>query len=140
MTQFSTSIDIEASPERVWSVIIDVERWPHWTPTVTSLVLLDRAPFAVGSRARIRQPKLPTALWEVTQLDEHAREFTWVNRKPGICATARHVVEARGNGSRATLSMEFSQILGPLIARLTRSLTTQYMAIEAAGLKARSEG
>jgi hypothetical protein len=35
-----------------------------------------------------------------------------------------------------TLSIEFS---GPLVARLTRGLNERYLALEANGLKARSE-
>ena len=117
----------------------DIERWPEWTSTVTSIVRLDRGPLAVGSRARIRQPKLPPALWKVTELDERGRSFTWVNRGPGIRVAARHWVEPSGSGSRATLSIEFSKLLGPLIARLTRGLNERYLAIEAKGLKERSE-
>jgi uncharacterized protein YndB with AHSA1/START domain len=31
MRTFSTQIDINASPERVWAVMSDVERWHVWT-------------------------------------------------------------------------------------------------------------
>ncbi len=50
-------IDIEASREQVWTVMTDVERWPEWTASVTSVALLDAAPFDVGSHARLRQPR-----------------------------------------------------------------------------------
>jgi len=43
------------------------------------------------------------------------------------------------NRSRATLSLEFSGPLGPLVARLTRGLNTRYLALEAQGLKKRAE-
>ena len=43
-----------------------------------------------------------------------------------------------GNGSRATLSIRFSGLLGPLFARLTRKLNERYLALEASGLKERS--
>ncbi len=135
MTHFSISIEIPASPDRVWAVMRDVERWPEWTSTVTSVRRADPGPLGVGSRARIRQPKLLPATWEVTELDEGARCFTWVTRSPGVQVTARHLVEASGAGSRATLSIQFSGLLGAVVGRLTRSLNERYLAIEAKGLK-----
>ncbi len=95
---FQIEIEIHAPPDRVWALMRDVERWPQWTPTVTSVRLLKRAPLAVGSRAVIRQPKLPPARWQVTELDEPGRSFTWVNSAPGIKVTGKHWVEAAGDG------------------------------------------
>jgi hypothetical protein len=54
MTYFSLSVEIRASSERVWEVLSDLEGWPAWTPTVTSVQRVDRGPLAVGSRVRIR--------------------------------------------------------------------------------------
>jgi len=51
----------------------------------------------LGAKARIRQPRLPTVVWEVTK-GEPGRSWTWLS-----------------------------------------SLTRRYLAIEAAGLKQRSE-
>ena len=137
-SRFSSSIDIAAPPDRVWSVMRDVERWSEWTPSVTSIELLDGA-LTVGSRARVRQPRLPAALWEVTDIQE-GREFTWVSRAPGILVLARHGVAPVAGGAHATLSIEYSGALGPLLARLTRTINDRYLALEAEGLKARSEG
>ncbi len=137
MTDFSITVDIAAPPDRVWAVMADVERWPEWTPTVTRIERLDRGPLAAGSRARIRQPKLPTAIWEVTELRE-GRSFIWVTRSPGVLVTARHGVEPVGQGTRATLSVGFSGPLGWLVARLTGGLNNRYLALEAQGLRTRS--
>jgi hypothetical protein len=117
----------------------DVERWPEWTPTVTSIRLLDRGALTVGSRAIIRQPKLPPAKWRVTELDEPHRSFTWVSWGPGVRVIARHWVEACGEGSRATLSLRFSGVLAGLFACVTRGLNDRYLAMEAKNLKKRSE-
>jgi uncharacterized membrane protein len=140
MLDFRIVVEIDAPPDRVWAVMRDVERWPEWTPTVTSVRRLDGGPLAVGSRVVIRQPKLPPARWRVTELDEAGRNFTWTTRGPGMRLEARHWVEDHGQRSRATLSIQFSGVLGPLFARLTRDLNERYLALEAEGLKERSEG
>ena len=62
MREFTTSIDIDAPPERVWQVMTDTDRWNEWTASVDSVKRLGDAPFAVGSKVLIRQPKLPPAL------------------------------------------------------------------------------
>ena len=137
-SRFSTSIDVDAPAERVFSVMSDTDRWHEWTPTVTSIKRLDKGPFVVGSRAVIRQPKFPPALWKVTSIDL-GQGFTWVSTAPGIRVIARHWVEPVGARTRATLSLRFEGWLGPLFGRLTRSINNRYLALEAKGLKARSE-
>jgi carbon monoxide dehydrogenase subunit G len=138
MMASSITVDIRATPQRVWAVLSDIEGWPEWTPSVSSIDRLDSGPLAVGSRARIRQPRLPPAEWRITSLDK-GRGFTWVTRGPGVLVTAHHFVEARRNGSRATFSIQFEGLLGPLVGWLTRRLNDRYLGLEAAGLKRRSE-
>lgn len=137
MRNFSITVDIAAPPDRVWAVLTDVQRWPEWTPTVTRIERLDQGPLAVGSRARIRQPKLPPAVWQVSEILE-GRSFTWVTQSPGVSVIARHTVEPAVNGARATLSIGFAGLLGPLVARWTRRLNERYLALEAQGLRERS--
>lgn len=138
MKRFETAIDIAAPAERVWEIMQEVERWREWTPSIAGIKRLDRGPFGVGSRALVRQPRLPPALWKVTVL-EPGRGFNWVSTAPGVRVTGKHWVEPITGGSRATLSLEMEGVFSGLLARLTGAITEQYIRLEAKGLKARSE-
>jgi uncharacterized membrane protein len=137
-SEFSETIEIAASPARVWEVMRDVSRWPEWTASITSVTPEGDEPLDVGSRVGIRQPGLPPATWEVTEL-EAGKGFTWVSRTPGVEATARHLIEPAQEGSRVRLSVLYGGVLGPLVASLFRGKTEQYILLEAYGLKRRSE-
>ena len=134
MTEFRIVVDIDAPPDRVWGVMRNIERWPDWTPTVTSVRRLNEKSFV------IKQPKLLPAKWTLVEMDEPGRNFTWITRGPGMILHARHRVDAVGGRSRVTLSIEFSGMLGPLFARMTAKLNDRYPALEANGLKQRCEG
>jgi uncharacterized membrane protein len=131
------SIAIDAPIDVVWSVFTDVERWPTWTSSVTSVELLD-GPMRLGAKARIRQPRLPTVVWEVTKW-EPGRSWTWAVTSPGAHTEASHVLSTVGDRTLAEQTITSSGPLGRLVAVLLRSLTRRYLAIEAAGLKQRSE-
>jgi hypothetical protein len=134
-----TTIDIAAPPQRVWAVLSDVERWPDWTKTVRWVRRLDDGPLRTGSTAKISQPKIPTVDYVVTEL-EPGTSFTWVSGGRAALTTARHVLEPLpGGGTRVTLSVEQAGWLGSLVSRLYRGTTDRYLALEAAGLKARAE-
>jgi uncharacterized membrane protein len=137
---FRIAVDINAPSDRVWAVMRDVESWPEWTPTVKKIRRLDKGSLAVGSRVIIWQPKLLPAKWKVTELDDSRKSFTWETRGPGMRLKAQHWVEVAGSTTRATLSIQFLGPLGPLFAWLTRKLNDRYLAIEARGLRQRSEG
>ncbi|OBH03635.1 polyketide cyclase [Mycobacterium sp. E2699] len=133
------SIDIDAAPQVVWDVFSDVERWPEWTPSVTSLTGQDGPTLAVGRRFAIKQPGMQKLVWQVTEIQPGA-SWTWAYRAPGVLVTARHHVTALPGG-RACVRQELDQrgVLGALVGRLTVKRTKRYLKLEAEGLKARSE-
>lgn len=132
------SIDIAAPVERVWAVMSDVERWHEWTASVTSVTRLDDGPFGVGSRARVLQPKLSPATFEVTEFNPN-RNFVWKTSSGGVRAVANHRVEAIPGGTRATLSLDFSGVPLLFLGWWVRRISDRYTAMEAEGLKRRSE-
>ncbi len=131
-------VTIAAPPERVWEVLVDVERWPERIPTVDEAERLDSGPLAAGSRTRLRQPRLPEGVWTVTELVDGS-SFTWESSSPGVRITAGHVVEPHPDGSRLSLDLSLS---GPLAWPgwlMTRSLTRRYVETEAASITRAAE-
>jgi uncharacterized membrane protein len=133
----STSTEIDAPIDVVWQVFSDVERWPTWTASIRSVELLDGA-LRVGARAKIRQPRLPTVVWTVTEL-EPGRSWTWEASGPGAHTVATHLLRQVGDSTVAEMSIANAGPVGRLMGRMWRSLTARYLAMESAGLKRRSE-
>lgn len=139
MTDQSIEVEVDAPAETVWAVLSDATGWPEWTPTVTSVELVGGGPLQMGSRARIKQPRIPMTEWTVTELAP-GRGFTWESRGPGVLAVARHTVDPIDDGrTRVRLSVSQSGLIGGPVGLLYRRLTDRYLAMEAAGLKARAE-
>lgn len=78
------SVEIDAPPQLVWDVFSEVERWPEWTASVTSLIGRDGPTLAVGRRFAIKQPGMAKLVWKVTEIDP-GTSWTWVQRSPA-CA------------------------------------------------------
>lgn len=132
-------ITIAAPIARVWDVYRDVERWPEWTASVTSVELLDGPGLAVGARARIKQPRFPAVVWTVTDIAP-GRSWTWQARAPGATTTATHVLQrVDDTTTRVEQTIHQTGILGAIVARLSARLTRRYLAMEAAGLRRRAE-
>jgi len=138
MRNFEIKVDIAAPADRVWNVMIDVERWHEWTRSITSIKKLQPGPLAVGGRAHVRQPKLLPATWTVTQLVQ-GRNFIWETRSPGLRVIGDHVVEPRDGGSHVTLSVRFEGLIGGLVGSILKKQNDQYLRLEAEGLKRRTE-
>ncbi|MFC5063761.1 SRPBCC family protein [Actinomycetospora atypica] len=130
--------EVDAPPEVLWDVVVDVVSWPRWTASMTSVDLLD-GEVALGRRARVRQPRLPTQVWTVTEL-EPGRSFSWAVANAAVTTVGGHEVYARDHGtSRIVLTLDQSGPLAPVVGLLLGSLSRRYVELEAAGLKAAAE-
>jgi uncharacterized membrane protein len=137
--RFEHSIDIDAPQQRVWDVLSDLEAWPQRIETVDAVELLTPAPVGVGSRVRLKQPKLPEGTWEVTVWDAPSY-FEFGQKSGGLTDVAGHRVEALEAGrSRLTLTLEMRGLLVAVVALFYKDLTNRYMTIEAQGMKRAAE-
>ena len=137
--RFEQSIDIHAEQQRVWGVLTDLEAWPQRIETVEAVELLTPAPLRVGSRVRLRQPKLPEETWEVTVWDAPSF-FEYRAKWGGVTTVAGHRVQVLdGRRSRLTLTLDMNGLLVPIVGRIYRDLTNRYMTLEAEGMKRAAE-
>ena len=136
MLSVSHTVHIDAPPEKVWDVIIDVEGWLRWAKYMRSLERQDQGSFGVGSRVKVTPRGMPGSVWEVTEF-EAGHSYTWTTQlAPGLRLTGGHVVEADGVGTKATFSLEASgplslpaaPVLSLVFGRNTRLATNGLMA------------
>ena len=132
--RYDTTRETTASAERLWRSLVDVESWPSWMTSYTSVHRLDRGPLGVGSTAKVRQPGLKEAVFRVSDLVPGA-EFTWTSSTAGVRTTARHVVMPRvGGGAGIDLQLDQRGLLAPVIGLVLRRKIRDYLETEAAGL------
>lgn len=137
--RFEKSIEIDASQQRVWDVLSDLEAWPKCIETVDTVELLTPAPMTKGSRVRLKQPKLPEGTWDITVWDAPSY-FEWSQKTGGTTSVAGHRVEALGPArARLTLTLDVRGLLIPIIALFYKELTNRYMNLEAEGMKRAAE-
>ncbi len=135
---YVTTIDTSADLATTWRAVTDVESWPQWTASMTSVTLLGDAGLTTGARARVKQPKLPTTIWQVSELRD-GEEFTWVAHSPGVRTAGRHLLSRNPDGTtRITLEIDQRGPLAGLVGALLGGLTRRYLDLEAKGLKAAS--
>lgn len=137
--RFEQTIDIEAPQERVWEVLSDLAAWPERIETVDSVEVLTPAPLGLGSRIRLKQPKLPEGTWEVTVWDEPSF-FEWRQKSSGVTSVAGHRVDVLDDArSRLTLSLDMRGLVISITGRMFKDLTNRYMTLEADGMKRAAE-
>ena len=129
------TIHIDAPPDLVWAVTVDIDRWPDWTPTVDKAERLDTGPLRVGSRALIAQPGLPEAIWTVTALRE-GESFAWETTLRGMRMIACHEVKPADAGADNTLTLEARGLVAFLLSPLISGPSRQTIEKENSGLKA----
>ncbi len=138
MPRWEQSIEINSTPERVWEVMADIERWPDWTPSIISVKDRTDGPFGTGTTATVRAKGTPESTWTVTEA-ELARSFTWETTVRGARTIAGHVIQRTPAGSHVTLSVEIGGFAATLLKPILGRGIRQNLRLEADGLKRQSE-
>lgn len=119
MKSLDTSIDIDAPPERVWSILMDFDAYPAWNPFIITIAGEQK----VGGKlqAELKPPNGKKTTFKPTvQVFADGTELTWLGRilVPGIF-DGRHTlrVEPRAGGSRFIQREKFTGIIAGLLMR-----------------------
>ena len=142
MYWIETEIEIAASPQRIWSILMDFSAYPEWNPFIRSLSgdvtpgqLLRASIQLPGGKAMSFRPKVRVA--------EHLKELRWLGHLllPGLFDGEHYFqLTALANGrTRFVQGEKFSGMLMSLFAaRLGVSIKEGFVAMNAA-LKDRAE-
>jgi hypothetical protein len=136
--KFITQIEIQAPVQVIWNIMLQVERWHEWTPTINSIKKLGTDGFGTGTKLLIEQPKLPTAVWKVFEMKPE-EGFSMAKENLFLKIVAAHILQPASNGTVVSLSLEFSGIFGKWVAKKYQQMMEEYLAIEAACLKKEAE-
>jgi uncharacterized protein YndB with AHSA1/START domain len=137
--KFETTVQIDAPPDIVWDTLIDVDHWPEWTDSIQQVTWLDGTTLKSGNRVRIKQPGMPSLVWEVSEFEPDA-SFAWKCASPGVTTLGTHMVmKTADDRSSVTFGIHQSGVLAPIVSLFTGPRTKRYVQMEADGLKKRAE-
>jgi hypothetical protein len=129
---------IKALPGDVFKVLMDFGQWNQWTASITEMSILNNERPETGARIKILQPKLPPAIWTITE-SLPDKSLTLGKRSFGLVMLSEHLVVTGNNGTSVIIRMTYQGPLAGLFYMLTRSLTDRYMTMEIDGLKRECE-
>jgi len=124
--EIRTQIRIEASPEKVWAILTDFDKYPDWNPFIKSI----KGDVAVGNKivARIEPPEAKGMTFKpkVLAFDTN-KEFRWIGHLfvKGLF-DGEHKFELIDNGDGSTTfvqSEKFGGILVPLFKKMLNNNT-----------------
>ena len=119
------SVEFDAPPDAVWEVLVDVDAWPRWNPTVESASL--DGVFAEGSRFRWKSG--PSKIDSTIACADRPEVAGWTGTTLGARATHVWQLQPTARGTRVTTRESMSGLVprlfsGSMRRKLEKSLDT----------------
>ncbi len=134
--QFEASADIQASPDRIWSILTDAPAYPTWNSGVTNV----EGSIADGEKITVHSEVAAGRAFPVKVAMRAPYEMTWTGGMPlGLFTGVRSFrLAPTDSGTKVTMREEYS---GPLAGLMSRSIPDLQPSFDmfVAGLKARAE-
>jgi hypothetical protein len=132
------TIHINADLSSVWKVTENIESWPEWTPTVTSVKKITEGPLKVGSQIKLKQPGQAESLWQITKFVPNAT-FQWESKRAGLQFVATHELSQETDGIYNALQVDVEGFFGVLLWPILKGAIRKALIKENNGLKKRCE-
>jgi hypothetical protein len=127
MREIRTSVDIDATPEAVWSVLANFDAYSEWNPFIRSisgtLAKGEQLDVSIGASG-----KKPMSFTPVVTAVIPGEEFAWLGHlgMKGIFDGHHHFqLSVSGTGTRLDHFEEFSGVLSPIILASIGRTTTR---------------
>jgi hypothetical protein len=125
---------IHARSPEIFQVLMDLEHWNQWTPSITEMSLMNTPPPVPGTKIKVLQPKLPPAIWTITEINPDT-SLTWEKKSFGLRMLSEHQIIESTSKTVVSIRMTYQGPLAGLFYKLTHSLVDRYMTMEINGLK-----
>jgi len=118
MKELRTSIEIDATPEQVWDVLMDFDSYPDWNPFITSLTGETEPGASIAAQLEPPDGKAMMIRPKVLRADA-AQEFRWLGRLgiPRIF-DGEHIFELEPTGEGRTRFIQREEFRGVLVSPL----------------------
>jgi len=125
--KFSASAEINASPEKAWVLLNNVEEWPKWVPSLKKIEKVTKEPMGVGSRVLVVARSLITVnlLMTITEFVA-GRRVVMEGKVLGVKMTRYYEMEPVGQDkAKLTAGGEVSGLLAFLVRRGGQKLSEE---------------
>ncbi len=133
---YSVATRIEAPTGRVWEILTDVESWPDWNSTVSTV----QGRAELGRRIRLTVPIAPDRTFRPRVVGlEPPRRMVWQDGvAPLFRGTRTYLLAPEGEATTFEMTEAFRGVVLPLIRRSLPDMREPFDTF-AADLKARAE-
>ncbi|MFD1879873.1 MULTISPECIES: SRPBCC family protein [Vibrio] len=133
---FEERICIEASPQDIYSLYVDVENWNQWDKEVVYSRLL--GVFEVGVKGVIKPTNGPKSKIVITDATPN-KSFTVMSKLPFCLLSFEHQLQAKGEITEVTHRVKFSGLTSFLFGKVVGKKIYDGLPSTLEGLKKRAE-
>ncbi|ELR72249.1 hypothetical protein C900_01803 [Fulvivirga imtechensis AK7] len=122
MKELSTSVNISASPDKVWSILMDFDKYPEWNPFIISII--GKVKLRERLKITIQQPGAkPMVFKPQVTLFKKEKQFGWLGSlfMRGIF-DGHHIFEIEDHGDGTCTFVQREEFAGVLVPFLWKSL------------------
>ena len=123
--QYAVTRSIDAPPETVWALLVDVPSWKEWNPTIVEI----DGTAEVGSKVSLVSTVNPDRTFKLTVKSvEPPSRMVWADGMPlGLFTGERtYTVTPSGGGCEFSMVETYTGLLAPLITKAIPDMTESF--------------